>query len=1259
MFHANFGRSEGQVLKTDPNRNADAGGPSREARSLPKKRFSDPGPCGALTSETPLAKRDCRPSVADQTAGYSPPNREQLGGKGMFLQRMKEAGLSVPPFQCVTAQIMNALAQHPLDTHALDHYFPRFVDKSLAKTSLRNIREYLNTLPPSEQTKRDDWLSAMAAFIASDDFYEQVKDSEAAQKIRELHRQVDRLSGSQPVIVRSSGINEDNYGDAQAGKYLSVIQAGGDVFRTCLMVMASGYRPEVCPEGIPQPMALIIQQCIDCRYGGVVMSFQSFQDDTIRIEYTRGQPRGIVAGQFGNTPHRIDISRKGREGSDSYQYFPGKVSSHFVLHKNNDGYLETEIYDADAQSDDSVHKLSDHLVAKLSQAVTELEKLLLCPVDVEFAIDHLGNLFLLQVRPVTRLSGGMDFAMPIPKKTLAIGEGVSEGHCTGTLWLAEEQAADSMPEGAIVLAHHAADWMLEPEFLKRAGGFVFAEGGFNDHVAILMKQAGKTLMLAGGQFAVVAAQVGQQVTLAFACFKGEPGAFVVVGDLSGKLASRRSLSSAFSDVSLLRAVPSRDDLSPPEGTFLNVASGFQWLTDQNARLLAFFASGGGLDYLANPIKLSMSPQRSELLAEIRVRVNWLVQGAEAFLDGYHAFLLLAGKTGAYEVRSLRDEIPTLSNRFEALKQTIRSSLEAIILLLDDGKNRQITFHQWLTACQQLQSSLQALNPKEAEQVRSVHELIFALHWRFVDALAPITQLSGQGKLSKENKITYLDYTTQRNPGEKVPLLRPSSKPLIEKCSCYGTVVVMDDVLIVNLKLGSHVCLIELLECAEGGKERTLRLKFSDQFYKDDGVDTTAKLKRMWFLVQLLKALELDENADSIKLYCNAVAGGIIVECTRIKSTEKMQDAFEKLIIVLRAMCNVDCKMQYIKVFEGDQWSFSSLAQRLTGDVAAEADRFAFQHCLFAMYYEKHILYTPDCFLLLPDHYQQFINYAQRFAECRNKWEDDYRQILMSSEITEETRREFLHHLLFLDAKRTAPLVEDVYPDLRDKYYVIKPSSYSYRLSFEVPPDLWLSDDKETFKKALLKHGLQYGSQRVRNDKDLVLPIIAERQGDLEFAGEKMKNDKEVVMTAVKEHGIWLRYASPEMRDDENIVKVAIASYPPALSFASERIRSDKNIIQMAIVDDICCLQCASKRVRSDREYLLNLIEHNYRAFDSAANELKRDKDFIRSAIHRNPDVVQYLSAETLRMCLSTGSASSQQKNQPENAEDHNVLCNIL
>ncbi|WP_257288275.1 PEP/pyruvate-binding domain-containing protein, partial [Endozoicomonas sp. SESOKO2] len=375
-------------------------------------------------------------------------------------------------------------------------------------------------------------------------------------------------------------------GDAQAGKYLSEVQGEEDVLRTCLKVMASGYRPEVCPEGIPQPMALIIQQCIDCRYGGVAASFQSFQDDTLRVEYGPGQPRGVVAGQSGNTAHRIDIARI--EGADIWEYFPGMFSSHFILRKNadNNGYLEKRIHDADVPSDGDGQRLSDDTVSELKEMVIKLENLLFCPVDVEFAIDRQGCPFVLQVRPVTRLSGGMDFAMPVPEDSLASGEAVSEGYCTGSIWLAKEQDAVAMPDGAIVVAHHAEEWMLVPEFLKRAGGFIIAEGGFNDHVAILMRQEKTPLMLAGGEYETVVAQDGQQATLACARFNSKSGAFVVAGDITEKLASHRSLSSAVSDVPLAKAVPSRDDLSPPEGTFCEVASGFQWLTDQNARLLA-------------------------------------------------------------------------------------------------------------------------------------------------------------------------------------------------------------------------------------------------------------------------------------------------------------------------------------------------------------------------------------------------------------------------------------------------------------------------------------------------------------------------------------------------------------------------------------------------------------------------------------------------------------------------------------------------
>ncbi|WP_252176069.1 PEP/pyruvate-binding domain-containing protein [Endozoicomonas sp. 4G] len=1022
MFNAGFG----QIPTTNPNQDTWSGSPTNRPESEPKRHFDCLDPSGAPTIQTPLAKRLCRLSVSDQAGTL----REQLGGKGMFLQRMKDAGLDVPPFQCVTTQVVKALEEHPLNPHSLARYLPDIVCEPGAQTSLAHIREYLNTLPPSEHVKRTEVLKGLAEFITSDDFYQQAKESEAAQQIRDLRGRLDNPSLSPPVIVRSSGVHEDNYGDAQAGKYLSLVQEEGDVLRTCLKVMASGYRPEVCPAGVPQPMALIIQECIDCQCGGVIMSFGSFRNGTIGVEFTRGQPRGVVAGLSGNTPHRIDISYE--EGPDSYQYFPGTISSHYVLRKSGNGYSETRIDNADTEKDDVSHLVTDKMVSDIRNMVTKLEDLLLCPVDAEFGINPEGELCVLQVRPVTQLSGDMDFAMPIPEEAIATGSGVSEGFCTGTLWLAEKGKADAMPEGAIVVAQHAEDWMLEPQFLKRVGGIVIARGGSNDHFAIGMKQQQKTLMLAGDQFEALAAQAGQQATLACARFDDEPGAFIVAGDISAKLASYRKLSNSF-DVPQTKAIPSRDDLTFPEGTFLEVASGFKWLTDQNARLLAFFAPGGGLDCLANPVKLSMSPQRSRILAETKDNVNQLVHGAEALLQGYRAFLQLAGEKGSPKVQLLRDELPQLSNRFETLQKTIQSGLDSVILPMqaaEEGRLSPRIFRQWLADCHNLQSDLQALNPKKAEQVQSVHELIFALHQRFLEALAPVTLASGQGRISTEKKITYVDCTTPGGSGGKVLLLRQSGKELIEQSECPITVVSMDDALMVNLMLGDHASLIELLEQADGGKGRTLRLKFSDELNKPGVAYKSGKLKRMWFLAQFLKAIELDENSDPMKISCNAVAGEMTVEFPHMKSRKTMQHAFEKLLIVLNGMFCLDTCFEKIAIFGRDQWDFNVLAQHLNCDVTTEADRFAFQHSLFSIFYLQSLQSIPPCYTLLSNH-QQFIHHAHRLVVClslassKKASKRSFREVFMSDEMSEDIRRELLQHLVLLDPRRGKRLCEDV------------------------------------------------------------------------------------------------------------------------------------------------------------------------------------------------------------------------------------------
>ncbi|WP_448215433.1 hypothetical protein [Endozoicomonas sp. 2B-B] len=190
--------------------------------------------------------------------------------------------------------------------------------------------------------------------------------------------------------------------------------------------------------------------------------------------------------------------------------------------------------------------------------------------------------------------------------------------------------------------------------------------------------------------------------------------------------SDRSLPAAFSYLSLARAVPSREDFLPPEGTFDQVDSGFQWLRDQNARLQAVFDSGGGLDCLADPEKLGMTPEGLKLLAETINNVNRLLHGADAMFYGYKLFLLSAGNNGSDVVNSLLAELPQLVSRFATLKQTIESGLESVSQPLHDGGEERVSFRDWVDACHQLHFCLQSINPMEPEQVQSVRELIFVL-----------------------------------------------------------------------------------------------------------------------------------------------------------------------------------------------------------------------------------------------------------------------------------------------------------------------------------------------------------------------------------------------------------------------------------------------------------------------------------------------------------------------------------------------------
>ena len=408
------------------------------------------------TNEPDISATGTQPGVPHTT------KRSDIGGKGFFLSTMQQLGIPVPEFECVDTSLIEAIENYPVGPAIIRQYFP-----GANGTCMADIKQMIDDQPP--EIKRQQ-LEQLANMLTSDAFYQSVSSTAAANTIRSIY--YGRLNTEQdgntaiPVIVRSSSVKEDSYGESQAGKYDSMVKGAEDIVQTCLKVMASGYRAHaVSAEVVPPPMPLVLQRCVDCQRGGVVISYSSLNDKTIRINSAPGQPRTAVSGDNGITPDLHCINRDG--GKPVVDFTPGTIGETFVLKSHKGNYVEKRV----STKKLSGNTLSDKHIIELTQYVNTLESRLLCPVDVEFGIDQSDRLFILQVRPLTRLPGAMKFDSSPDAQNVLKGTVVSEGFCSGALYHADGRSS-ILKSGNIVVADHFHDGMLEPEFLDKVGGFI-------------------------------------------------------------------------------------------------------------------------------------------------------------------------------------------------------------------------------------------------------------------------------------------------------------------------------------------------------------------------------------------------------------------------------------------------------------------------------------------------------------------------------------------------------------------------------------------------------------------------------------------------------------------------------------------------------------------------------------------------------------------------------------------------------------------
>lgn len=194
----------------------------------------------------------------------------------------------------------------------------------------------------------------------------------------------------------------------------------------------------------------------------------------------------------------------------------------------------------------------------------------------------------------------------------------------------------------------------------------------------------------------------------------------------------------------------------------------------------------------------------------------------------------------------------------------------------------------------------------------------------------------------------------------------------------------------------------------------------------------------------------------------------------------------------------------------------------------------------------------------------------------------------------------------------------------------------------------LRDDIDVVLAAIEKDGkaILYASDNLKNNVDLVsqalkngaglsyfnyLPFKLQNRENLLLTlnngggliadiPTNLRSDKEIVMIAVKYYGENLSQASTELKNDKEIVMAAVKSFGEMLEYTSDELRNDPKIVLAAVTENGAALKFASEELKNNREIAItavrnknNFLINSKHPLAYIGNILKIDKEIILEA----------------------------------------------
>ena len=162
-----------------------------------------------------------------------------------------------------------------------------------------------------------------------------------------------------------------------------------------------------------------------------------------------------------------------------------------------------------------------------------------------------------------------------------------------------------------------------------------------------------------------------------------------------------------------------------------------------------------------------------------------------------------------------------------------------------------------------------------------------------------------------------------------------------------------------------------------------------------------------------------------------------------------------------------------------------------------------------------------------------------------------------------------------------------------------------KATYKANPYLFESSPFDEYKKLFI------------GEREFVLEVM--RENDSPFISSEYADDEEVVRTAVAKEGVLIRYASARLREDKDFILEILANrqtskkYEPfsILAYLSEDFRDDKEIVAACAMENASEYKHASEKVKSDADFALELMMNmGIDLYEMLTPEVKSNKDVV-------------------------------------------------